>query len=174
MLYYMGLEFDKEKCKEYKKLDSATKAAEKQGAAVFDENGEVVADFRPAATMTDDVPEGATEEKPDGSVPTYNEKGEQVGTATAEEVKAAEEAATEEIEGVHAVRVKGKIKRIFNGVLRVRNTPSWSPRAVRGATAFDTKEVTHVLNVEGKPMYRTQDGYFITGDPKLVEFIEEK
>lgn len=174
MLYYMGMEFNKEKCKEYKKQDAAEKAAEKQGAAVFDENGEVVADFRPTATMTDKVPDGATEEKPDGSVPVYDGDGKQVGTATAEEVKAAEEAVTEEIEGVPAVRIKGKVKRIFKGALRVRNTPSWSPRVVRGATAFDTKEVTHVLNVEDKPMYRTKDGYFITGDPELVEYIEEK
>lgn len=174
MMYYMGMEFNKEKCKEYKKQDAAEKAAEKQGAAVFDENGEVVADFRPTATMTDKVPDGATEENPDGSVKTYNEDGKQVGTATAEEVKAAEEAVTEEIEGVQAVRIKGKVKRIFKGALRVRNTPSWSPRVVRGATAFDMKEVTHVLEVEGKPMYRTIDGYFITGDPELVEYIEEK
>lgn len=45
MLYYMGMEFNKEKCKEYKTLNAAEKAAEKQGAAVFDENGEVVADL---------------------------------------------------------------------------------------------------------------------------------
>lgn len=174
MMYYMGQEFDKEKCKEYKTLNAAEKAAEKQGAAVFDENGEVVADFRPAATMTDEVPDGATEESPDGSVKTYNEKGEEVGTATAEEVKAAEEAVTEEFDGVQAVRVKGKIKRLFKGAIRVRNKPSWSTHAVRAAAAFDTKEVTHVLTVEGKPMYRTIDGYFITGDPELVEYIEEK
>lgn len=174
MMYYMGQEFDKEKCKEYKTLNAAEKAAEKQGAAVFDENGEVVADFRPAAKMADEVPDGATEESPDGSVKAYNEKGEEVGTATAEEVKAAEESVTEEIDGVQAVRVKGKIKRLFKGAIRVRNKPSWSTNVVRGATAFDTKEVTHVLTVEGKPMYRTIDGYFITGDPELVEYIEEK
>lgn len=174
MMYYMGTEYDKEKCKGYKKLDAAEKAAEKQGAAVFDENGEVVADFRPAATMTDEVPDGATEESPDGSVKAYNEKGEEVGTATAEEVKAAEESVTEEIDGVQAVRVKGKIKRLFKGAIRVRNKPSWSPHVVRAAAAFDTKDVTHVLNVDGKPMYRTKDGYFITGEPELVKYIEEK
>lgn len=174
MMYYMGQEFDKEKCKEYKTLNAAEKAAEKQGAAVFDENGEVVADFRPAAKMTDEVPDGATEESPDGSVKAYNEKGEEVGTATAEEVKAAEESVTEEIDGVQAVRIKGKIKRLFKGAIRVRNKPSWSTNVVRGATAFDTKDVTHVLNVDGKPMYRTKDGYFITGEPELVEYIEEK
>lgn len=174
MMYYMGKKFDKEKCKEYKKLDAAEKAAEKQEAAVFDENGETVADFRPAATMTDDIPEGALEENEDGSVKTYDEDGEEVGTATKEQVKAAEKAVAEEFDGVPAVRIKGKVRRLFKGAIRVRNKPSWSPHVVRAAAAFDTKEVTHALNVDGKPMYRTKDGYFITGEPELVEYIEEK
>lgn len=174
MMYYMGQEFDKEKCKEYKTLNAAEKAAEKQKAAVFDEDGGMVADFRPAATMTNDVPDGALEENEDGSVKAYDKDGKEVGTATAEEVKAAEEAVTEEFDGVQAVRVKGKIKRLFKGAIRVRNKPSWSTHVVRRATAFDTKEVTHVLSVEGKAMYRTIDGYYITGDPELVEYIEEK
>ena len=46
MEYFMGETFDKEKNKPYKKLDAAEKAAEKQKAAVFDENGAVVKDFR--------------------------------------------------------------------------------------------------------------------------------
>lgn len=29
------------------------------------------------------------------------------------------------------------------------------------------------MEVDGKPMYKTLDGYFISGDPKLVEYIEE-
>ena len=45
MEYFMGETFDKEKNKPYKKLDAAEKAAEKQKAAVFDENGAVVKDF---------------------------------------------------------------------------------------------------------------------------------
>lgn len=112
MEYFMGETFDKEKNKPYKKLDAAEKAAEKVKAAVFDENGEVVKDFRekvetpaeppqtategnqeqqPAdntdqegqeqqATMTDKVLEGALD---------TDEDGNQVGTATLEEIKAA-------------------------------------------------------------------------------------
>lgn len=205
MEYFMGETFDKEKNKPYKKLDAAEKAAEKQKAAVFDENGEVVKDFRekvetpaeppqtatdgsqeqqPAdntdqegqeqqATMTDKVPEGALDTDADGNVPTFDEDGNQVGTATPEEIKAAEEAVTENIDGVPAVRIKGKIRRVFNGSIRIRNAPSWDNEAVRGAAAFTEKEVTHVMEVDGKPMYKTLDGYFISGDPKLVEYIEE-
>ena len=230
MEYFMGETFNKEKNKPYKKLDAAEKAAEKQKAAVFDENGAVVKDFRekvetpaeppqtatdgsqdgqqatddteqdgqqptgntdqegqgqqPAdstdqegqeqqATMTDEVPEGALDIDTDGSVPTYDADGNQVGTATPEEIKAAEEAVTENIDGVPAVRIKGKIRRVFNGSIRIRKAPSWSNDAVRGATAFTEKIVTHVMEVDGKPMYKTLDGYFISGDPKLVEYIEE-
>lgn len=217
MEYFMGETFDKEKNKPYKKLDAAEKAAEKVKAAVFDENGEVVKDFRekvetPAeppqtatdgsqdgqptpdnadqdgqqqttdtdqegqgqqATMTDKVPEGALDTDTDGNAPTFDADGNQVGTATPEEVKAAEEAVTENIDGVPAVRIKGKIRRVFNGSIRIRKAPSWSNDAVRGATAFAEKIVTHVMEVDGKPMYKTLDGYFISGDPKLVEYIEE-
>lgn len=216
MEYFMGETFDKEKNKPYKKLDAAEKAAEKQKAAVFDENGAVVKDFRekeekPAeqpqtatdteqgqqptdntdqtdqeqktdaeanqeqqqATMTDTVPEGALDTDADGNVPTFDADGNQVGTATPEEVKAAEEAVTENIDGVPAVRIKGKIRRVFSGSIRIRKAPSWSNEAVRGATTFTEKIVTHVMEVDGKPMYKTLDGYFISGDPKLVEYIEE-
>lgn len=192
MEYFMGETFDKEKNKPYKKLDAAEKAAEKQKAAVFDENGEVVKDFRekvetPAeppqtatdgsqeqqATMTDKAPEGALDTDADGNVPTFDEDGNQVGTATPEEIKAAEEAVTENIDGVPAVRIKGKIRRVFNGSIRIRNAPSWDNEAVGGAAAFTEKEVTHVMEVDGQPMYKTLDGYFISGDPKLVEYIEE-
>ena len=205
MEYFMGKTFNKEKNKPYKKLDAAEKAAEKVKAAVFDENGEAVKDFRekvetpaeppqtatdgsqeqqPAdntdqegqeqqATMTDKVPEGALDTDADGNVPTFDEDGNQVGTATPEEIKAAEEAVTENIDGVPAVRIKGKIRRVFNGSIRIRNAPSWDNEAVRGAAAFTEKEVTHVMEVDGQPMYKTLDGYFISGDPKLVEYIEE-
>lgn len=219
MKYFMGETFDKEKNKPYKKLDAAEKAAEKQKAAVFDESGAVVKDFREKeektaeqpqtatdtiqeqqatnsadqtdqeqktdaetdqadqeqqqATMTDTVPEGALDTDADGNVPTFDADGNQVGTATPEEIKAAEEAVTENIDGVPAVRIKGKIRRVFNGSIRIRKAPSWSNDAVRGATTFTEKIVTHVMEVDGKPMYKTLDGYFISGDPKLVEYIEE-
>lgn len=218
MEYFMGETFDKEKNKPYKKLDAAEKAAEKQKAAVFDENGAVVKDFRekvetpaeppqtatdsnqeqqpadntdqegqeqqPAdstdqegqeqqATMTDKVPEGALDTDADGNVPTFDADGNQVGTATPEEIKAAEEAVAENIDGVPAVRIKGKIRRVFNGSIRIRNAPSWDNEAIRGVAAFTEKEVTHVMEVDGQPMYKTLDGYFISGDPKLVEYIEE-
>lgn len=46
------------------------------------------------AVATDNVPDGALEDNPDGSVNVYNEDGEKVGTITAEEAEAAEQNVT--------------------------------------------------------------------------------
>ena len=50
---------------------------------MWDENGNVI------GSLTNNVPEGALETNPDGSVNTYNADGNKVGTMTAEELKAA-------------------------------------------------------------------------------------
>lgn len=86
MLYYLGkgTKFKKEDCKEYKTIEGALKAAAKnEELVVWDENGNVI------GSLTDNVPEGALETNPDGSVNTYNADGNKVGTMTAEELKAA-------------------------------------------------------------------------------------
>ena len=84
MLYYLGkgTEFKKEDCKEYKKLDAALKAAAKdESLIVWDETGKVI------GSLTDDVPEGALQTNPDGSVNTYDADGNKVGTVDAETVE---------------------------------------------------------------------------------------
>lgn len=81
--YYLGTgtEFNKAQCREYKTLDGALKAAAKdESLVVWDEDGNII------GSLTDDVPEGALETNPDGSVNAYNEKGEKVGTVDAEQV----------------------------------------------------------------------------------------
>lgn len=85
MLYYLGAgtEFKKEECKEYKKLDAALKAAAKdENLVVWDENGQVI------GSLTDNVPEGALQTNPDGSVPAFDEDGTPVGTVDAATVAA--------------------------------------------------------------------------------------
>lgn len=57
------------------------------GPAAVETNGTV-------AVATDNVPEGALKENPDGTVNTYNEAGEKVGTVTKEQVAAAERKVT--------------------------------------------------------------------------------
>lgn len=85
MLYYLGAgtEFKKEECKEYKKLDAALKAAAKdENLVVWDENGQVI------GSLTDNVPEGALQTNPDGSVPAFDEDGTPAGTVDAATVAA--------------------------------------------------------------------------------------
>lgn len=80
MSYYLGkgTEFKKEECKEYKTLKNALVAATKdEKLTVWDENGTVV------GSLTDNVPEGALNTNPDGSVNTYDENGHPVGTVDA-------------------------------------------------------------------------------------------
>lgn len=84
MLYYLGkgTEFKKEDCKEYKKLDAALKAAAKdESLVVWDETGKVI------GSLTDDIPEGALQTNPDGSVNTYDADGNKTGTVDAETLK---------------------------------------------------------------------------------------
>lgn len=181
MTYYMGEKFDKETNKEYKKLDAAKKAAEKLKQAVFDEDGKMIDDHRKteaetterpeSAILTDDVPEGALEEA-DGKIKTYDAAGKEAGEITVEAVKEVMKKMDDMVDGMEAVRISGKIRRVFDGAIRMRRLPSWDVGAVAGATTFTEKTVTHLLQVEGKPMYRTIDGYYISGNPELVEYME--
>lgn len=80
MLYYLGkgTQFKKEECKEYKTLKNALAAAVKdEDLTVWDENGVVV------GGPTDNVPEGALNTNPDGSVNAYDENGNPAGTVDA-------------------------------------------------------------------------------------------
>ena len=85
MLYYLGkgTELKKEECKEYKTIEGALKAAAKdEELVVWDENGQVI------GSLTDDVPEGALQTNPDGSVPAFDGDGNPAGTVDAATVAA--------------------------------------------------------------------------------------
>lgn len=85
MLYYLGkgTEFKKEECKEYKTIDGALKAAAKdEEFVVWDENGNAV------GSLTNNVPSGALNTNPDGSVPVFNADGTPAGTVDAATVAA--------------------------------------------------------------------------------------
>ena len=84
MLYYLGkgTEFKKEDCKEYKTIEGAMKAAAKdESFVVWDEKGNVI------GSLTDNVPDGALQTNPDGSVNAYDADGNKVGTVDAETVE---------------------------------------------------------------------------------------
>lgn len=85
MLYYLGkgTELKKEECKEYKTIEGALRAAAKdEELVVWDENGQVI------GSLTDDVPDGALQTNPDGSVPAFDADGNPAGTVDAATVAA--------------------------------------------------------------------------------------
>ena len=190
MLYYLGkgTEFKKEDCKEYKTIEGALKAAAKnEELVVWDENGNVI------GSLTDNVPEGALETNPDGSVNTYNADGNKVGTMTAEELKAAttltdgDDAAGQETSGDDERKAEEQVSdsdTIYpekttraivdcDGALNLRRSASWGNesicgRAVRGQSYY----IKAIHTVEGKKMLETIDGIFLSGQPEHVRIIE--
>lgn len=195
MLYYLGkgTEFKKEDCKEYKTIEGALKAAAKnEELVVWDENGNVI------GSLTNNVPEGALETNPDGSVNTYNADGNKVGTMTAEELKAAttltdekdaegqqgddagastdDESKTEEQVSDSDTIYPEKTTRAIvdcDGALNLRRSASWGNesicgRAVRGQSYY----IKAIHTVEGKKMLETIDGIFLSGQPEHVRIIE--
>lgn len=193
MLYYLGkgTEFKKEDCKEYKKLDAALRAAAKdESLVVWDETGKVI------GSLTDDVPEGALQTNPDGSVNTYDADGNKTGTVDAEDDENASnedkatnppteqengengantepDKATEEQQEDKVIVPQGKMRVtvICDGSLNIRRSAEWGNdnicgRAIRGQSYY-VKEI-HV--VDGKKMVRTIGDLYLSGESEHVQF----
>lgn len=83
-LYYLGTgtEFVKAQCKEYKTIEGALKAAAKdESLVVWDEDGNII------GSLTDNVPDGALQTNPDGSVDAFDADGNKVGTVDTKTVE---------------------------------------------------------------------------------------
>jgi hypothetical protein len=178
-MFYVGNTFDEKANKEYKTIQNAKKAAEKDGLSVWDEEG--VKLYTLKVEVTDDVPDDAAlEEKPDGSVNAYDENGKKVGEVPAEEVKEImDEITAEDVEAAAAAarseeEVHGTIRRVFDGRLRLRRRPSFEDDAICGVTMFDEKKVEKKAKIGDGVLYKTTDGYWISGDPEHTEFIPEE
>ena len=76
---------------------------------------------------------------------------------TAEDVEAAAAAARSEEE------VHGTIRRVFDGRLRLRRRPSFEDDAICGVTMFDEKKVEKKAKIGDGVLYKTTDGYWISG-----------
>lgn len=195
-MWYMGKEFDVKKNKSYKTKEGGLKAAKNQNQNLYDEEGKMIhqamaetAQEQPEIVETDISAQEAenTQERAENydtgglerDVPTMEVTDDVHRSAKAcdSERNSAEEAIDvlegkwDEFDGVQALRISGKIRRVFDGNLRIRNHPSWQPSAIRGISNFKEKEVTHLLEVDGKKMYRTMEGYFISADEKHVEYV---
>lgn len=109
--------------------------------------------------LTDDVPDGALDTNPDGSVNTYNANGERVGTISAEELAKLQENAGKCIE-----EVRGTVTVVRDGLLAIRNAASWEDGHKCGIckTGY-TVDVVLRLDIKGGVMYQTADGRYISG-----------
>ena len=174
-MFYVGNTFDEKANKGYKTIQNAKKAAEKDGLSVWDEEG--VKLYQLKVEVTDDVPDDAAL---DGSVNAYDETGEKVGEVSAEEVKEImDEITAEDVEAAAAAarseeEVHGTIRRVFEGRLRLRRRPSFEDDAICGVTMFDEKKVEKKAKIGDRVLYKTTDGYWISGDPEHTEFIPEE
>ncbi len=186
-MFYVGNDFESAKARPYKTRDGAIKAAERDGLKAFDEDGNQ--GYPVIVEAVNEVPDGALEPNADGSVNAYDADGNLIGTVTPEDVAAAEANITEDDINAAIARaddaaaapaakkvtkpISGKIRRAFDGKIRLRRAPSWEPSAVCGASKFTTKRVVGACDVDGKTMFLTEDGFFITGDPDLVVFTPD-
>lgn len=169
----------KKRIRDTKQSRTQKKAAEKDGLSVWDEEGVKLYPLK--VEVTDDVPDDAAlEEKPDGSANAYDETGEKVGEVSAEEVKEImDEITAEDVEAAAAAarseeEVHGTIRRVFEGRLRLRRRPSFEDDAICGVTMFDEKKVEKKAKIGDRVLYKTTDGYWISGDPEHTEFIPEE
>lgn len=178
MLYYLGkgTELKKEECKEYKKLNNALAAAEKdETLTVWNENGEVVGGLTNVGVVivsemngnvSEDTENGGEEDKEE-SILSESENGE-YGTNT--------EAETKEDDGGQQDRViipqgSKKVTVVCDGALNLRRSPEWGNenicgRAVKGQTYY----IEDIRVVDGKKMIKTIDGIFMSAAPEHVHF----
>ena len=168
-MFYVGNTFDEKANKGYKTIQNAKKAAEKDGLSVWDEEGVKLYPLK--VEVTDDVPDDAAlEEKPDGSVNAYDETGEKVGEVSAEEVKEIMDEIT--AEDVEAAAAAARSEEEVHGT--IRRGPSFEDDAICGVTMFDEKKVEKKAKIGDRVLYKTTDGYWISGDPEHTEFIPEE
>lgn len=114
--------------------------------------------------LTDDVPEGALEDNPDGSTNVYNEAGEKVGTMDKESVEKVMEAAA-------AAFIIGTVEVVYKGMIAVRNAPKWGDGHKCGIVKTGYKaDVVEKAIVNGSPLYKLVNGKWISGKPEHVKF----
>ena len=166
-MYYTGHDF--ESAKEYKTLDGAKKAADKNGMNVYDEDAVQIYP-EPAEGS-----EGEQQEKETAAVgeTAQEQEGNQQQEAPGEKPAEEQEVQEQEPAGIKEESVTGVIRRVFDGKLRLHRAPSFSSDTVCGVTKFDERRVTQKATTPEGVMYKTASGYYVSGRPEHVEFIAD-
>ena len=166
-MYYTGHDF--ESAKEYKTLDGAKKAADKNGMNVYDED---------AVQIYPEPVEGSEGEQQEEETAAVGEtaqeqEGGQQQEAPGEKPAGEQEVQEQEPDGIKEESVTGVIRRVFDGKLRLHRAPSFSSDTVCGVTKFDERRVTQKATTPEGVMYKTASGYYVSGRPEHVEFIAD-
>lgn len=149
-MFYVGNEFSIAENKAYKTQTGAEKAAEAANMNAYDDVGNIL--FPPAEAArgaeTGDCETVSTEESSESeAAETRGENNQIIGTATV----------------------------VWNGALRIRNAPSFASETECGLldTGDSVDVVERVQSDDGKPMWKTADGHFISADTAHTHFIEQ-
>ena len=145
-MFYVGNEFSLAENKVYKTQTGAEKAAEAAGMNVYDNVGNVL--FPPIQTA-------------EGAETAVSESEMTCDNANAGENK--------------DQKIIGTVIVVWNGALRIRNAPSFAPETECGllCTGDSVDVAESVQSDDGKPMWKTADGYFISADTAHTKFIEQ-
>lgn len=190
MVYYVGKNFDKNKCKPYKTMDGAVKAATKdQELSVWDEDGNTIVQLD-VEGKDDESKQGASETPANGNEnkggsgdeeankstdeQSPDETGEkELGETSNEDNQNTENKNGEKVPENQIIIPQGKMKVtvICEGSLNIRRSPQWGNenicgRAARGQSYY-VKEI-HI--VDGKKMVRTIGNLYLSGETEYVQY----
>ena len=190
MVYYVGKNFDKNKCKPYKTMDGAVKAATKdQELSIWDEDGNPIVQLETkgkdteSKERTSETPangnenkEGSGDEEANKSTDEQSpdETGEkELGETSNEDNQNTENKNGEKVPENQIIIPQGKMKVtvICEGSLNIRRSPQWGNenicgRAARGQSYY-VKEI-HI--VDGKKMVRTIGNLYLSGETEYVQY----
>ena len=110
--------------------------------------------------LTNNVPEGALEEKPGGGAYTYNEARERTGTVNKSELEKTQEAAG----ALFEKGAIGTIKVVREGMIALRNAPKWESGHKCGVakTGYEARTVGR-FETPGGTLFKLESGYYISG-----------
>lgn len=199
MVYYVGKNFDKNKCKQYKTTDGAVKAAAKdQELSIWDEDGNPIVQLETKGKDTEskertsetpangnehkegsgdeDANKSTDEQLPDetGEKPRENQPDESNNVeASNEDNQKTENKNEEEVSENQIIIPQGKMKVtvICEGSLNIRRSPQWGNENICGrAVRGQSYYVKEIHVVDGKKMVRTIGDLYLSGEMEYVQY----
>lgn len=121
--------------------------------------------------LTDDVPEGATEENEDGSANVYNAAGEKVGKVDAAELDKLQRQAGE----IFEAGAVGTVTVVREGMLALRNAPKWDAGHKCGIakTGYTARAIGRFKTPDGD-FYKLETGKYISAREGDTIFTPEE